>query len=51
MNQFIATATAEKLTALKTYDYLEEKASQGSAAHLSALLKRVLDRNPEEYDR
>jgi len=51
MNQFIATAIAEKLTALKTYDYLEEKASQGSAAHLSAMLKRVPDREPEEYDR
>ena len=32
MNQFIITAVAEKLSALLTEDYLEERAKQGDRA-------------------
>ncbi len=51
MNQFIATAIAEKLTALQTYDYLQEKADNGSAEHLLSMLKKVPDREAKVFDR
>ena len=43
MNQFIATAIAEKMSTLKTYDYLEEKAKNGNATHLKSMLAKVPD--------
>lgn len=43
INQFIATAVAEKMSALLTLDYLEERASRGSRAHLRSILRRVPD--------
>ncbi len=51
MNQFIATAIAEKLSALQTYDYLEERAKEGSATHLASMLKKVPDREAEAFDK
>ncbi len=51
MNQFIATAIAEKLSALKTYDYLKVKSEKGSASHLLSLLAKVPSREPEVFDR
>ena len=51
MNQFIATAIAEKLSALQTYDYLEERAKEGSAAHLRSMLQKVPDREAETFDK
>ena len=51
MNQFIATAIAEKLTALQTYDYLQEQADSGSVEHLLSMLKKVPDREAEAFDR
>ncbi len=50
MNQFIATAIAEKMSSLKTYDYLEERLKEGSTSHLAAMLKKVSDRKPEDRD-
>jgi len=51
MNQFIATAIAEKLSTLKTYDYLQEKSDNGSAEHLLSMLKKVPSRDTEKFDR
>ena len=51
MNQFISTAIAEKLSTLKTYDYLQEKADNGSAEHLLSMLKKVPNRDAEDFDR
>ena len=51
MNQFIATAIAEKLSALKTYDYLQEKSEGGSAKHLATMLGKVPDRDADIFDR
>jgi hypothetical protein len=51
MNQFIATAIAEKLSTLKTYDYLQEKADNGSAEHLFSMLKKVPSRDAEKFDK
>ena len=50
MNQFIATAIAEKMSSLKTYDYLQERSEEGSAAHLTSMLKRVPDREAYKAD-
>ena len=51
MNQFIATAIAEKLSTLKTYDYLKEKSDKGSSEHLLSMLGKVSDREPESFDK
>jgi len=37
MNQFIATAAAEKVSSLKTVAYLEKRAERGSEPHLPIL--------------
>jgi hypothetical protein len=50
MNQFIATAIAEKLSTLKTYDYLQEKSEAGNNSHLLKMLKKVPSREAESFD-
>lgn len=50
MNQFISTAIAEKMSALKTYDYLEEKAKDGSISHLTTMLAKVPSIKPMPND-
>ncbi len=51
INQFIVNAVAEKLSALKTLEYLEERASRGSREHALAVLDKVADVEPADYDR
>ena len=51
INQFIATAVAEKLAALITEEYLEERAKHGSRAQYEAALAQVPHVEPEVYDR
>jgi hypothetical protein len=51
MNQIIATAVAEKLSALMTEDYLEARARRGSRERFEAGLAKVPDVEPEERDR
>jgi uncharacterized protein (DUF1778 family) len=51
MNQFVVTAVAEKLAALRTETYLQERAARGSRAKYEAALAQVPDVEPEEYDR
>lgn len=51
INQFIATALAEKLSALKTVDYLKERARQGSKKKFEDIMLSVPDVEPEEYDK
>lgn len=51
MNQIIATAVAEKLSALMTEDYIEERARRGSRERFEAVLAKVPDVEPEERDR
>lgn len=46
INQFIATAAAEKAAALLTVDYLEERGRRGSAKLFDAVLARVPDVPP-----
>ena len=51
INQFIATAVAEKMSALLAGEYLEKRAARGSSARFKRGLARVADREPEERDR
>ena len=51
IDQFIATAVAEKMAALLTEAYLEERAQRGSRAKYAAALAQVPDVEPEPYDR
>jgi len=51
INQFVATAVAEKMSALMTEDYLQERARRGSRARYEAALAQVPDVEPDEYDR
>lgn len=51
MNQFITTAIAEKLSALMTEEYLEERAKRAERSRYLAALAQVPDVEPEEYDR
>ncbi len=51
VNQFIALALAEKLSASMTEDYLEARARRGSRARFERVLAKVPDVEPEEYDR
>ena len=51
MNQFIALAVAEKISALMTVEYLEERARRGSREKFGSVLEKVQEAKPEEYDR
>jgi hypothetical protein len=51
VDQFITTAVSEKIAALTTETYLEELAKRGSRAKYDAVLAKVPDIEPEEYDR
>ncbi|MCL4867995.1 MAG: BrnA antitoxin family protein [Anaerolineae bacterium] len=51
LNQLIMVALAEKMSALMTEEYLEERAKRGSRAKYEAVLAKVPDVEPEEYDR
>ena len=51
INQLIATAVAEKMSALLTGEYLEKRAARGSSDRFKKALARVSDREPEDRDR
>ena len=51
INQFIATAVAEKISALITGEYLEERAERGSRKKFEKAMSKVQDVEPDEYDR
>jgi len=51
INQFITIAIAEKLSALLTEEYLQERAKRGSREAYLAALAEVPDAEPEEFDR
>lgn len=50
INQFIATAVAEKAAAMLTLAYLEERAKRGSGAAFDRILARVPDVPPAPGD-
>jgi uncharacterized protein (DUF1778 family) len=51
INQFIASATAEKMTALLTEEYLNKRANRASWEKFQAVLDKVPDIEPANYDR
>lgn len=51
INQLITTALAEKMSALMTVDYLEERASRGSGEKFERAMAKVPDVEPDENDR
>ncbi len=51
VNQFVTVAVAEKIAALMTEDYLEQRAQGGSREKFNEILSRVPDIDLEEYDR
>ena len=51
MNQFIASAVAEKVSALTTEKYIQERTSCASKAQFEAVLANVPDVEPETFDR
>ena len=50
LDQLIATAMAEKISALTTESYLEEIAKRGSRPKYEAILAKVPDAQPEAND-
>ena len=50
VDQFIATAVAEKIAALTTETYLAELAQRGSRDRYEAVLAKVPDVEPQPYD-
>jgi hypothetical protein len=50
INQFVATAVAEKMSALTTEDYLEKRAKRGNKQKLKAILSQVPNVEPGNYD-
>ncbi len=51
LNQLITLALAEKVSALMTEEYLEERARRGSRKKFRRALNKVADVEPEEHDR
>ena len=51
INQLITTAVAEKMAALLTVDYLQERAAGGSRSRFEAALRKVASRAPAPEDR
>ena len=51
INQFVATAVAEKISAMETADYLAQRANRASREKFEAALAQVPDREPDEHDR
>ena len=51
INQFIASAVAEKMSALDTQNYLEQRAKRGRLAKFRAAIATVPDVAPVELDR
>lgn len=50
INQFISTALAEKLSALLTLDFLEERGRRGKRSAFDRVLARVRDVEPDQED-
>ena len=51
INQLISSAVAEKMSALMTEEYLEERAKRGSRRRFAAVLAKIPNVEAEESDR
>ena len=50
INQLISTALAEKMSALMTAEYLEERAAQGERGKFERAISNVHDSEPDNSD-
>ena len=50
INQFVVSAVAEKLSAMETQDYLEERAAKGTRDMFMSVLAKVSSAPAEEFD-
>ncbi len=51
INQFVSSAAAEKMAALMTLDYLEERGRRGSREKFDRARAQLPDVEPEAHDR
>lgn len=51
INQFLVVAAAEKMSALKTVEFLESEAKLASRKGFESVLSKVPDVQPDEADR
>jgi metal-responsive CopG/Arc/MetJ family transcriptional regulator len=51
VSQLVALAVAEKLSVLRTVDYLQERAKRGDRAKFLAAMAQIPDIEPDEFDR
>ena len=51
INQFITLAIAEKISALMTEDYITQRGERASRAKYEAVLDKIPDVPPPDYDR
>ena len=51
INQFLASAAAEKMSALLTKDYLDEEAKNSNREDFDKVMQAVPNVEPAEYDR
>jgi predicted transcriptional regulator len=50
INQLISTALAEKMSALMTVEYLEERAARGDRGKFDRAMGKVRDTEPDDSD-
>jgi hypothetical protein len=50
INQFVTTAVAEKISALATESYLEDRAKHGNKKKFKKVLAKVKSAKPDEQD-
>jgi hypothetical protein len=51
INQIITMALAEKISALMTEEYMEERAKKGSKKKFQKALAKVQNKEPDEFDK
>ncbi len=51
INQLVSSALAEKISALTTEEYIEQRAKRASKEKFKKVLSKVPDVEPEEYDK
>lgn len=51
INQFITNAVTEKMTALETESYLQDRAKKGDINKYKAVLNKVKNTDPDDIDK
>jgi len=51
INQFITSALAEKISALETNRYLEDRAKRGDLKKFKKVLAKIPDTEPDPFDK